>query len=234
MIRSKIQRTILSNCKFWQAGARYSQMRPGDLDNDLFNYHLQQLVKRGYLIRGKDLYKLTEKGKSIATNIDDQTGDLSLNYKVSVYLCPVIDGKVLLHRRLKHPQYGYAGLVSGKIAYGENILKTAEREFTEETNLKAKFKIIGNLRQIRKNVKGNVIEDGIFYVCFTDEIEGKLNEKHKEGEYFWVKVDKAAQIKKIFKPSLEVILDEAQKRLAGKISWDTKFIYEFEPEPEEY
>lgn len=39
---------------------------------------------------------------------------------------------------------------------------------------------------------------------------------------------------KLFKPSVEIILKELQKRLTGDINWDNKFIYELEPEPEEY
>lgn len=234
MIKSKIQREILSNCKFWQTGAKYSQIKPENLDNDLFNYHLQQLVKKGYLKKENTLYCFTEKGKSIVTNIDNRAKNASSNFKVSVYLCPILNNKVLLHKRLKHPQYGYVGLIAGKIQYGESILDTARREFTEETGLKAKFEIIGNLRQIRKNPKGSVIEDGVFYICFTDKIKGKFKEKGKEGEYFWAELNKVSEIDKIFKPSLEIILDEVKKRLSGKISWDIKFIYELEPEPEDY
>jgi len=234
MIESSIQLEVLSNCKFWKSGARYSQLKSEGLDNDLFNYHLQQLVKKGFLSKQDKLYFLSERGKSIATNIDDESGSVSTNYKVSVYLCPVVNGKVLLYRRLKHPQYGYVGLVSGKMRYGERVLGAANRELLEETGLRGKFRIVGNLRQIRKNESGEVIEDGIFYVCFTDLIEGELCEKGKEGEYFWVALGQVPQIEKIFKPSLEIIMIEVEKRIAGEIPWEAQFIYELEPEPEDY
>jgi len=234
MIQNKTQYKILSNCKFWQNGAKYSQIRPNDIDNDLFNYHLQQLVKKDYLKKENTLYSLTEKGKSLITNVDDDIESTPPSFKVSIYACPVINNKVLLHRRLKHPQYGYVGLVAGKIKYGENVLSTAKREFLEETDLTADFKVIGNLRQIRKNEKGKVIEDGIFYVCFTAKVTGELRQRDKEGEYFWVELKEVNKIDKIFKPSLEIILDEVKKRISGKISWDSTFIYELKPEPEDY
>lgn len=234
MVDNPIQLQILSNCCFYESGSRYSQMKPKGVDNDLFNYHLQQLVKKGYLEKRDRLYFLSEQGKSLATNVDYETHKISTNYKVSVYLCPVINDKVLLYQRLKHPQYGYTGLISGKIRYGEPVLEAAQREFNEETGLTADFKIIGNLRQIRHNKGGKAIEDGIFYVCFTDHVKGNLIEKSIEGKYFWARLHEVPKLKKIFKPSLEVILNEVKNRLEMKVSWKAHFVHEFEPEPEDY
>ena len=184
MIDHSIQRQILINVKFFKDGARYSEIRPNNVKNDIFNYHLQYLAKKKYLIKEGELYKLTEKGKSIATNIDDLSFKINTNYKVSVYICPVVGKNILLTRRLKHPQFGYVGLVSGKMGYGERILDAAQRELQEETNLKAKFKIIGNLHQIRKNDKGELIEDGIFYICFTNKSYRKVERKGQGRRIF--------------------------------------------------
>ena len=234
-IDSDIQKQILTQCKFLASGGKYSQLKSEtDIDNDLFNYHLQFLVKKGFLDKNDQLYTLTEKGKSSVTNIDEEIKTITPAYKVSVYMCPIIDNQVLLYKRLKHPQYSYTGLISGKIRYGEPILETAQREFTEETGLTAKFKIIGNLRQIRKNSQGQVIEDGVFYICYTNKIAGTLVPKGPEGEYFWTNLDQVSQLKKIFKPSLEIVITEVQNRISGNVSWDSKFIYELQPEPEDY
>lgn len=236
MIEHEIQKEILSLSSFFPNGAKYSELKPKktEIENDLYNYHLQYLVKNDYLTKNNDKYFLTQKGKSLVTNIDHATKTISTNYKVSVYIAPVIRNQILLYKRLKQPQYGYTGLISGKIKYGENILQTAQREFTEETELKADFQIIGNLRQIRKNADKQVIEDGIFYICYTNKVSGKLMEKSIEGEYFWHDIDKVTSLEKIFKPSLEICVKEIQKRISGEISFENKFIYELEPEPEEY
>jgi ADP-ribose pyrophosphatase YjhB (NUDIX family) len=179
-IESEMQREILSKCRFWEKGARYSELRSEGVENDLFNYHLQQLVKNGWLKKEEGSYLLTVKGKRLVTNIDEEDKQNPPSFKVSVYMCAVdapsgaSQGKILLYRRLKHPQYGYVGLPSGKIRFWENILETAKREFKEETNLEAEFQVIGNLRQIRRNEKGEVREDGVFYVCFADSVKGEL------------------------------------------------------------
>lgn len=91
--------------------------------------------------------------------------------------------------------------------YGENILEATKRELMEETGTKAEFKIIGNLRQIRKN---------------------------HEGEYFWSELEDVSKIEKLFKPSVELIVDEVSKRTAGEFDWSSQFIHELMPEPEEY
>lgn len=235
MIESEIQRKILSSCSFYKIGAKYSDLKVSEIDNDLHNYHLQKLVKDGFLLKRNGLYKLTEKGKSLVTNIDEIDLKAPPTFKVSVYICPVVNGKILLTRRLKHPQYGYVGLVAEKKKYGEELIKTAERALIEETGMMStEFKIIGNLHQVRKNKAGDVIEDGVFYVCYTDKVEGSLTEKSIEGEYFWIELDKVKTIEKLFKPSVEVIVEEVIRRLSGEKSFDDNFIYEFLPEPEDY
>jgi ADP-ribose pyrophosphatase YjhB (NUDIX family) len=232
----EIQREILSNCRFYEKGAKFTQLKPKGIaiENDQFNYHLQQLVKGGLLAKEGSLYTLTPKGKSLVTNIDEEDKKAPANFKVSVYMCAFVDGQILLARRLKHPQYGYSGLPSGKIRYGENMIETAKREFTEETGLSADFNVIGNLRQIRKNAAGDVLEDGVFYVCFTDKVKGDLMAKNKEGEYFWIKPEDIHTLEKVFRPSMDVIAEELEDRISGKVSWDSKFIHELEPEPEDY
>ncbi len=173
MIESEIQRKILSSCTFFKNGAKYSEMKIPELENDLYNYHLQKLVKDGFLLKEDNLYKLTEKGKSLVTNIDERDLEVPPIYKVSVYLCPVIVGEILLTKRLKHPQYGYSGFIAEKKKWGEELLVTAKRALKEETGMESdSLKIIGSLHQIRKNKEGKVIEDGIFHICYTDKVEG--------------------------------------------------------------
>lgn len=235
MIESRIQREILSKCSFFENGARYFELRPDEVENDLFNYHLQELVKKGFIDRLNERYTITLKGKSFITNIDEKDLQPPPTFKVSVYLCPVKDNQIILTRRLKHPQYGYVGLIAEKKRYGEKFEDTAKRALFEETGLVANnANLIGNLHQIRKNDKGDVIEDGIFYVFYIDQFTGKLTEKSVEGEYFWVDLDKVNKIEKIFKPSLEVVIKELQERLSNEKDWRNKFIYEFLPEPEDY
>lgn len=235
MIESEIQRKILSSCTFFKNGATYTDLRVSEIENDLYNYHLQKLVKDGFLEKVGTTYHITAKGKSFVTNVDELDLKIPPSYKVSVYLCPINGDKILLTRRQKHPQFGYVGLVAEKKKYGELFTDTAKRALTEETGLSSeKFQFIGSLHQVRHDKIGNVIEDGVFYVFFTEDFTGTLVEKSIEGEYFWIELSKVATLDKIFKPSLETITQEIIDRKAGTKRWEEKFFYEFEPEPEEY
>lgn len=221
------QKAILSNLRFFKDGARYSDLKLPELENDLFNYHLQYLVKEGYLQKNDQKYLLTDLGKSLVTNINEEDKYVASNYKISVYICLISKNKVLLYKRLKHPQYGYVGLPGGKMKYGENILQAASRELLEETGLTAKMKIVGNLHQIRKDSQGKIIEDGMFYVCYANKFSGQLKPDTQEGEFFWTDIKTVGKIDKLFRPSVELILKHIKNKKFG-------FIYELEPEPEDY
>jgi len=228
-MENNLQKKILSLVSFFKNGAKYSELKPKeiDLEDDLFNYHLQHLVKKGFLKKDDGIYTLTQTGKSFVTNVDEITLEKVSNYKVSIYLLVVKDKKVLLHRRLKHPQYGYVGLPAGKKAYGEKLEDAAKRELKEETDLFGDIEIVGNLHQIRRNREGDVIEDGVFYVCKVVNVEGTLREKFQDGENFWWDFDKIKDIKLRFKPSLDFIIEKYK-------NFEEGYIQEFEPPIEKY
>ena len=58
---SPIQNHIVSRLKNAKM-LRYSELQQKGVPNDLFNYHLQFLVKKGYLNRSDDGYSLSELG----------------------------------------------------------------------------------------------------------------------------------------------------------------------------
>ena len=230
LAESEIQRKVLSKCSFFKDGAKFSELQIRDIDHDLYTYHLKQLVEKKLLVKDAGKYLLTHAGKCLVTNIDEIDVNMPSIFKVSVYLCPIRGNQILLTKRLKHPQFGYIGLVAEKKKYGEKIIDTAKRALKEETGLKGgEYEIIGNLHQIRKDINSKIIEDGVFYVCLVKDFAGELIEKSLEGEYFWVDLDQVKDLEKIFKPSLEVIVAEITKRLAANKSQE-KFMYEFLPE----
>lgn len=227
-IDHEIQRTIISKIRFLKKGARYSDLKIDTIENDLFNYHLQQLVKTGFLNKLDGKYSLTNKGKTTVTNIDEEDRKNPPSFKVSVYMVLQKDNKILLYERRKHPQFGYVGFPSGKIKFGERILDTAARELLEETGIQADFQIIGNIRQIRKNKYQDIIEDGVFYICYANKFSGKLNKSSKEGKFYWEDIVKVSNIKKLFRPSVETIIENLMKVKKKN------FILEMEPKPERY
>src|SRR5688572_886688 len=57
-----IKLSILERLRVSSDGLRYSSMRPQDIENDLYNYHLRQLVSQGFTEKREQRYDLTAAG----------------------------------------------------------------------------------------------------------------------------------------------------------------------------
>lgn len=169
-------------------GLRYSEAHPNNVDDDLYNYHLQFLVKKGYVEKKDDIYLLTKNGKVAVQNLDP-TGDLKDLFKVGVLLFVIreSDGvkETLLQRRTRQPYFGDVHNITGKVHLGESIEDSAKRKLLEESGLCADFKFLGIHRKIRRDEKKAVIEDVIFHVCISLNPTGQLQEKNTFGGNFW-------------------------------------------------
>lgn len=190
---NKIQIKILTNI-LRSEGLKYSQARPKTIENDLYNYHLKFLVKKGFVIKRINKYVLTIKGKKFVQRLD-ASGNIKEYFRFSVlpYTVRIENGKkeILLHKRKRHPYYGDIGTVSGKVNLGEKIEDAAARKLKEETNLGCKFKFIGVLREIRRSKDKEIIEDTLYHVCYGENPNGELIKMNKFGEHFWDTFDNA-------------------------------------------
>ncbi|MBD3366117.1 NUDIX domain-containing protein [candidate division WWE3 bacterium] len=188
---SYIQDLILTNLLNTKDPARYSEIQVDTVDNDLFNYHLQQLVKRNYVLKEDKLYSLSNKGKEYVHKLDVK-GHLHDLFKVSV-LAYVTNsaGELLLQKRLRHPYFGEIGVVAGKMLLGESAEDAAKRKLLEETGLTCNFRLVGVIRKTRKDTEDKIIEDTLFHVCYGDDFSGELVEENDYGLNYWASFDKA-------------------------------------------
>ncbi len=160
------------------------------LESDHVKFHIKRLVELGYVEKSGTKYKLSVKGKEYANKLDTDAGVIERQPKVAVLL--IIererDGvkEYLLQERRKHPYFGYWGAPTGKIRWGESILETAARELMEETGLTAEFEYRGiNHERVRHIDTGEIVEDKIFHLMFTNNISGKLKEIFDGGRNAW-------------------------------------------------
>lgn len=193
---SPIQNHILSRLKNAKS-LRYSELQPLEkVPNDLFNYHLQFLVKKGFVHKLEDGYSLAELGiKHVADPLPvaDQQKIVSL-YKVNVItiVSRIVDGElqILNQIRTSNPSYGKIGVMGGVVLKGELLENAAKRKLKEETGLDADFKIVGMERRIMY-VQDELFSDVIFPIAYATDYSGTLVDKTDFGEHIWVPIDRA-------------------------------------------
>lgn len=179
---------------------RYGDIHPEGVDNDLFNYHLQHLVKQGLVDKKAKEYSLTSMGKYYISEqkpispSGKEVDRFKLNVLTIVLRSQGNDLEVLMQMRKRHPFYGSKSVMGGTIQKGELVIEAAKRKLLVETGLEADFKLCGLLRQINLDTQGILItEDILFHVCCTDLFSGELIEKTEYGENFWLSIDKAIE-----------------------------------------
>jgi hypothetical protein len=189
---SPIQNHVLSLLKNAKS-LRYSELQPEKVPNDLFNYHLQFLVKKEFINKTDEGYSLSTKGiKHVADPITDTNGITSL-YKINVItiVSRINKGKIeiLNQVRKSNPSFGKVGVMGGVVLKGEIIEKAAKRKLEQETGLTADFKLVGMERRIMYK-DGEIFSDVMFPIAYSEKSEGELIDT-KFGHNMWVSIDEA-------------------------------------------
>lgn len=193
-------------------GLRYTELKPSEeLENNTFDFHIDQLIKEGHLLKKDGRYYLTNKGKEYAGRMDTEKTQITRQAKVSVlvFATKEIDNKThyLLYTRLKQPFYGVQGLISGKVPWGEKITDAAERELFEEAGLRGKCQIARMRHYLVIDKKTNdLLEDKIMFFCIFRSPTGDIIPS-EEGHYEWIPQNKVSEyVKKPVEDNLEELL----------------------------
>jgi len=192
---SPIQNHIVSRLKNAKM-LRYSELQQKGVPNDLFNYHLQFLVKKGYLNRSDDGYSLSELGVKHVADFNPATDDSGTANLFKVNVLTVVSRihnkkiQILNQIRKSNPSYGKVGVMGGVVRKGESVEDAATRKLKIETGLEAVFKLIGMERRTMY-VKGELFSDVIFPIAYSDECFGDLLEDTEYGHNMWVDIDEA-------------------------------------------
>lgn len=208
------QTSILRELLF-HPDAGYAQLqKPTELTSDHFNFHIARLVDLKLVekvARGK--YKLTPRGKEYANRLDTDNNTIERQPKSAVLLALERErnGKkeYLFQERLKNPYFGFWGLPSGKIRWGETIVETARRESLEETGLDADFEVRGVYHEhVIQEETQELLEDKIFFVVQGTNVHGAFMENFEGGHNKWMTFDEAYKSERkfeSFKDEIEII-----------------------------
>jgi ADP-ribose pyrophosphatase YjhB (NUDIX family) len=164
-------------------------MKPDTVEGNRFTYHLQALMRSGYVSSHKNSYILTAKGKRYAEGVSlESFGERTQPKIVSMLVARNKKGEYLLYRRKRVPLRNMVSFPYGKVHVGERFEEAAQRELKEKTGL-----------------RGNVSLRGSMYLCIYDEEElvshmlchvfvvsrthGEIKKETLAGECFWGKLE---------------------------------------------
>lgn len=175
------------------------------LSSDHFNFHLQKLIELNLVQKiSRGSYTLSIKGKEYANKLDTDSRTFERQPKTSVIL--VVEKKIdgikyyIFQERLKQPYFGFLGLVSGKVRWGETIVETAKRELMEETGLNADCRIAGVYHEIAyQHDTADQLEDKIFFIVHCVGLKGKMITEFEGGRNSWMRLDDVMSKSKVFK-----------------------------------
>ncbi len=198
------QTSILRELLFHpQAGYATLQKLTG-LTSDHFNFHIARLVELGLVEKvTRGTYSLTPKGKEYANRLDTDNNTIERQPKSAVIIALRRESngstEYLFQERLKNPYYGFWGLPSGKIRWGETITEAALRESIEETGLSADFEVRGVYHEhVMQEESKELLEDKIFFVVLGTNPKGNLTRQFEGGRNEWMSFDEAYKKPKKF------------------------------------
>jgi len=212
------QTSILRELLFHPSATYARLQKPTGLTSDHFNFHIAKLVELGLVEKiARGQYRLTVKGKEYANRLDTDRSTIERQPKTAVILAVerYTNGKreFLFQERLKNPYYGFWGLPTGKVSWGEKVAAVAARELMEETGLQAEWRVAGVYHEhvMHADTKEKV-EDKIFFVVQGLHSRGELVVDFEGGHNEWLTREQAeAKPKKFlsFATELDIIDTEA-------------------------
>lgn len=226
------QTKILRELLFHPAAGYSALQKPTDLTSDHFNFHIARLVELHLVEKiSRGQYRLTPRGKEYANRLDTDNNTIERQPKAAVILAleRTRDGKTeyVFQERLKNPYFGFWGLPSGKIRWGETIIETAAREAMEETGLIADFTVAGVYHEhVRQQESGEILEDKIFFVCKGTNVRGDLATEFEGGQNEWMTFDDASKkVKKFDSFAHEIEILQAKNWLSERVAIYSKKVF---------
>ncbi len=196
-------------------------MQPEKIPNDLYNYHLQFLVKKDYVTKSGEGYSLSSTGiKHVADPYPTNDAITSL-FKINVItiVSRVVGGKIEILNQIRksNPSYGKVGVPGGVVLKGELIEPAATRKLKQETGLEAQFRLVGCERRIMYK-SGELFSDLMFPIAYADVSTGELIPDTDFGHNMWVSIDEAIKNESVEFDSLNGIRIALRAIKDGSIS----------------
>ena len=165
---------------------RYAEIKPADIEGNLFMYHLRQVMRAGYVEKQADgRYTLSPDGHRFADGYSLETFSPRVQPRiVTLIACDNDAGQWLLLRRKRQPLLGMDGVPYGKWQRGESVAAAAQRELTEKTGLTAELHHRGD-GYVTICQKGEPVSQIMFHLFYGHNPAGTLRPTSRTGTAFW-------------------------------------------------
>jgi hypothetical protein len=196
MLDHHLQRGIVFRLAF-KPSARFSDLKPGDVDNKLFTYHLKKVLKQGYVKKSDDgLYSLTPEGRRLSTGVLDDHQALVVERPLSALFLIIrrkTDGAWLLYERTTYPMLGFQGFMHCHPSSTLDCEEVAKEQCRVKNGLTGDFTALGG-GYIRVYQNEKLESFTHFTLLYCDDVQGELVPNDPHAEYSWVEQpDFAAQ-----------------------------------------
>jgi len=186
MLDHYIQKDILYNLAFAES-LKFSELKPGHLDNKLFIYHLKKLILANFVVKTPNgTYTLTSQGRRVGKGALKKDSRL-IDRAYSILLLVVkrqSDDAWLLVKRRSQPLLGLTGFLQAQPLSDASVTNTAKSTLKQKTDLSGDFSVKSSgFFKIYKNESMESFLNFTLLVC--ENAVGELVQKDELGEYLW-------------------------------------------------
>ncbi|MDO8507755.1 MAG: hypothetical protein Q7S53_04295 [bacterium] len=168
---------------------RYTDLRPDNVEGNLFMYHLNQLIADGFITKNDKNYHLSLSGKKYVSSMSLESGSVRLQPKIVVmFIAKNKDGKYLLFKWKRQPYQNLISFPFGKIHYGKPVLDLAHKELMWKSGLTGDLKYLGDV-YVQTNENDEVVDHYLAHIFQVANIKGEIQSNGLQGKPFWGKIE---------------------------------------------
>lgn len=184
MLEHHIQKSIIKALAR-RDSSRFSDLRPADIENKAFDYHLKQLLIDKLVIKNSSgEYELTALGRKLAVSATSNLKERAERAFSVLFLVVRSEKGWLMYRRKSHPLKDRVGFMHARPVVGETVQETAKRICREKTGLDCSF--IYRASGYFTVFKGSDVESYThFTLLVADGAQGDLTPNDDSADYYW-------------------------------------------------
>ncbi len=205
-----MQKHILKNLLF-RENLTFSQLFQDSFESSSqFTYHLNALIQEGIVEKNNQKYKLSIKGKELASHLSSETTEFTKQPVIIVALLLKKGSRILTSCSKKEPLKGLWGLSCfAKIKFGDNVLDCLRKNCLRHTGYALGEKVqFGGIFHLKTKKNENVVLHHQLLVFRSSDFEGALKKETNTRINQWVSLHELHQLSQY--PDNEFIIKKSK------------------------